>query len=238
MGGDNVKGFAVALVHPPQEVAGCPALCVAMGHVPHPGHAIDGHGEIASVCGGAEQNCMIMMADWNTDDVSGPWGTLVGGSPVLSEPHEVTCCLGGWCCVFDHTVTNIQGAYSAGYKVYDAQLTKFSDHTEHKPTSVQLMLPTGGSPAVPATTTLPPIDGYTAFPGKNCFNGHGGEEISGAMAVASDDECKSLCDQDDACDCVTSDSQQCWKRASCEPSQFLADDGYTTFVKSQPKTMV
>lgn len=144
MGGDGNKGFAVALVTPPEQVAGCSALCVAMGHVPHPGHQIDGHDEIASVCGGAEQNCMIMMADWNIDDVSSPWGTLVGGSPVLNEPQELTCCYNTWCCRYDHTVTNIQGAYSEGYKVYDPQLTQFPSGDEHKPTSVQLMLPTGG----------------------------------------------------------------------------------------------
>lgn len=143
MGGDKAKGFAVALVNPPEQVAGCSALCVLMGHVPHPGNPIDGHDVISSVCGGSEQQCMIAMADWNTDSVGSAWSTLVGGSPVLSEPHDKTCCYNSFSYAFDHTVTNIPNAYSAGKTVYDPQLTSFPSANEHKPTSVQLMLPTG-----------------------------------------------------------------------------------------------
>merc|ERR1712072_1070643 len=116
MGGDNSKGFAVALVTPPQQVAGCDALCVAMGHAPHPPVSkknIDGNDGIARVCGGAEQNCMIMMADWNRDDVSESRGILVGGTPLLNESREMTCCYPDFSFVYDHTATNVQGAYSA-----------------------------------------------------------------------------------------------------------------------------
>merc|ERR1712183_177661 len=85
MGGDSNKGFAVAKVVPPEPVQGCPSLCVFMGHVPHPGATCDGHDEISQVCGGAEQQCMVAMADWNTADIWGRWQTLEGHQALLSQ---------------------------------------------------------------------------------------------------------------------------------------------------------
>lgn len=145
MNGDSAKGFAVALVQPPQPVQGCSSLCIFMGHVPHgSGTSITGHSEIANVCGGAVGACTIAMGDWNAEDISTRWRSLIGGSPALVEPHDKTCCLGspGYIFAYDHTATNIAGAYSAGKTVYGPQLTSFADYDEHKPTSVQLRLPT------------------------------------------------------------------------------------------------
>merc|ERR1712228_1034955 len=54
MNGDSAKGFAVALVTPPEQVQGCSALCILMGHVPHgSGGGTSGHSKISSVCGDA-----------------------------------------------------------------------------------------------------------------------------------------------------------------------------------------
>lgn len=148
MGGDKAKGFAVAVVEPPEAVQSCPSLCVFMGHVPHPGSKLDGHDEIDRVCGGLKHGCMIAMADWNRDDIRGVWSTLMHDSPQLVEPHDKTCCYNdGFSNRFDHTSTNIAGAYSAGKTVFDPQLTSFPSWCEHKPTSVQLQLPRGPSSA-------------------------------------------------------------------------------------------
>jgi len=144
MGGDPNKGFAVALVTPPQLVRGCSKLCVFMGHVPHPGARVTGHDEIVKVCDGAEKQCMIAMSDWNVENISGRWKTLIGGKPSLVEPHDKTCCYPLFIYAFDHTATNIAGAYSAGRTIFGPQLTKFPSGDEHKPTSVQLMLPGEG----------------------------------------------------------------------------------------------
>jgi len=140
MNGDAAKGFAVALVTPPQQVAGCQSLCVMMGHVPHDGVS-SGGSKIAEVCGDARTSCMIGMGDWNTEDISSRWAALVGGAAALVEPHEKTCCYNKFVYAFDHTATNIAGAYSAGKTVYPPQLTSFPSYNEHMPTSVKLRLP-------------------------------------------------------------------------------------------------
>lgn len=150
MNGDSSKGFAVALVTPAEQVQGCPALCILMGHVPHGSGQVSGHSKIVEVCGDSVvKSCSIMMGDWNADDVSSRWNSLIGGSTTLVEPHEKTCCWHPdpeYRYKYDHTVTNIQGATSSGKTVYDPQLTKFSSNSyEHKPTSVQLRLPGGSS---------------------------------------------------------------------------------------------
>jgi len=145
MNGDKAKGFAVALVQPAEQVPGCSNLCIVMGHVPHgSGGGTDGHDEIASVCGDAQGSCSIMMADWNTDNVDSTWGSLFGGSPTVVDPQDITCCYPDYSYKFDHTATNIQGAYSAGHTTYDPQLTEFPSQYEHKPVSVQLRVG-GGS---------------------------------------------------------------------------------------------
>jgi len=159
MNGQSAKGFAVALVTPAEQVQGCPALCIIMGHVPHGSGGISGHSEIVSVCGDAVvSSCSIMMGDWNAEDVSSIWSSLIGGSTTLVEPHEKTCCWHPdpeYKYQYDHTATNIQGATSAGKTVYDPQLTSFSSNSyEHKPVSVQLRLPGGNSPT-PAPTPTP-----------------------------------------------------------------------------------
>lgn len=143
MGGDRAKGFAVALVEPPKPVRQCSSLCVFMGHVPHPGNKIDGHDEIHRVCGSYKHGCAIAMADWNRADISDPWEILMHDKPTLVEPQDKTCCYSSFEARYDHTSTNIVGAYSAGKTVFDPQLTNFPSIFEHKPVSVQLRLPLG-----------------------------------------------------------------------------------------------
>merc|ERR1719323_1228059 len=91
------------------------------------------------------------MADWNRDDIRDVWATLMHDAPLLVEPHDKTCCWSDFGASFDHTSTNIVGAYSAGKTVFDPQLTSFPSCYEHKPTSVQLKLPRGSSREEPET---------------------------------------------------------------------------------------
>lgn len=107
MGGDVNKGFAVALVVPPEAVEGCPDLCVLMGHFPHPGHNVTGREEITRVCGAVMDRCMVGMGDWNAADPSPSWATLIGGKPALVAPRSNTCCYPFTVFSYDHTVTNI-----------------------------------------------------------------------------------------------------------------------------------
>lgn len=98
-------------------------------------------------------------------------------------------------------------------------------------------------PDAPTTTsTLPPLGAYDKYESTNCYNGHGGQEIdAGGAQVASAEECERICDEDDSCDCVTfrkSGSAWCWKRAACQPSQFLNDGGYDTYVKAKTDVVV
>lgn len=161
MGGDKAKGFAVALVVPPQQVKGCSQLCVFMGHVPHPGNKVDGHDEIDKICGGLKHGCMIAMGDWNRADIRDVWKVLMHDAPKLVEPEDKTCCYNdGFSNRYDHTSTNIAGSYSAGKTVFDPQLTNFPSWCEHKPTSVQLKLPvehsaeSGSSPSAPGAQDI------------------------------------------------------------------------------------
>jgi len=89
---------------------------------------------------------------------------------------------------------------------------------------------------------LPPVGAYDKYESMNCYSGHGGQEIDGGgVSVASAEECERSCDEDDSCDCVTfrkSGSAWCWKRAACQPSQFLNDGGYDSYVKSKTETVV
>lgn len=143
MNGDDVKGFAVALVVPPQAVQGCSKLCVFMGHVPH-GGVQSGAGEIENVCGSYyRSSCAIAMADWNSPTPQHRFEELFGDYPTFWEPkHDLTCCYHTFEFAFDHCVSNIKGAYDDGSKIFQPQLTRFSyDYDEHKPTSVKLRLP-------------------------------------------------------------------------------------------------
>lgn len=140
---DTTKGFAVALVTPPEVIAGCPALCVIMAHVPHgDGVNLTGHDVIDNVCGAAATSCLIGMADWNALDISSRWKSLIGGSPSLVDPQvKPTCCHPLYILPFDHVATNILGAKSAGNKVFSEQLKFPENENEHHATSVQLQLP-------------------------------------------------------------------------------------------------
>jgi len=143
MNGNSAKGFAVALVRPPTAVRGCAKLCVLMGHVPHEG-VRSGGSEVSKVCGGYRTACGIGMGDWNSNSPGRRFNALFGTYPKLTAPtHELTCCYRApsFKYAFDHTVTNIRGAYSSGTQVFGPQLTRYQDYDEHKPTSVKLRLP-------------------------------------------------------------------------------------------------
>ena len=93
--------------------------------------------------------------------------------------------------------------------------------------------PTDAPPPLPPPP--PPPAGYAAFPGFNCFAGHGGDEIDTTpVSGLSAAQCAARCDADHRCDCVTyaASSENCWKRAKCEPGAFAADASYATYVKS------
>ena len=151
------KGFAVALVQPPQPqaVQNCPNLCVVMGHFPHPGDGSrwkrEKRNDIQNVCG--EQmfkNCLIAMGDWNQaeEDVAKTWEKFVGGKPTLVEPRKTkTCCFPHATLRYDYTATNIVGASSAGSsKVFPFQLIdKGKNVDEHHAVSVPLRLPLADS---------------------------------------------------------------------------------------------
>lgn len=146
MNGHQSKGFAVALVQPAVQVNGCSNLCIVMGHVPHgSGSGTTGHDQISNVCGNAHHSCAIMMADWNVENIDSTWGALFHDKPTLMDPHEQTCCYPHVGVAYDHTGTNIPGAYSAGHKVYPFQLANFPSSYEHYPVSVQLRVPGAGS---------------------------------------------------------------------------------------------
>lgn len=97
-------------------------------------------------------------------------------------------------------------------------------------------------PPPTTTTTQAPLGEYAKYESANCYAGHGGQEIdSGGAQVASAEECERRCDEDESCECVTfrkSGSEWCWKRAACQPAQFLSDGGYDTYVKAQAETVV
>lgn len=94
----------------------------------------------------------------------------------------------------------------------------------------------GGGP--PAGYDLPA--GYNFFRSGNCFKGNGGVEIdSDAMpGTYSVDECAAQCNALANCSCVTyeASSQQCWRRAKCEPAQFKTDSRFDTYLKAQGYT--
>merc|ERR1719352_94609 len=77
---------------------------------------------------------------------------------------------------------------------------------------------------------------YRAYPGTNCFMGHGAlhdldsdADVPGGLTEA---QCQQRCDEDLACGCVThrrSDGA-CWKRAGCMASAFNPAEGFTVYV--------
>jgi len=137
--GSGARGVAVMLVTPPFAVSGCSQLCV-LGV--HPGHSqiTGGKNIVNSVCGKVADNCAIATGDWNVPAKSvtgGSWGNLIGGTPSIVAPDQVTCCHSAGSAPFDHAGTNIQGATLGGSKVWGYQLLdKFPMKEEHMPTSV------------------------------------------------------------------------------------------------------
>merc|ERR1719468_213185 len=91
-------------------------------------------------------------------------------------------------------------------------------------------LPPAPTPPPPPT---PPAPTYTEYKGMNCYNGHGGEELSGYWTGLDVDQCEIHCNEDEDCTCVTyaSGNGACWTRANCVPAKFEVSGAYSVYVK-------
>ena len=95
------------------------------------------------------------------------------------------------------------------------------------------------NPDVYAARSLTMADDYTEYDKANCYDGHGGIEIGKSKHGVDVDACKSICDADPECNCVTYQASSpttgtCWKRTQCVPAQFERDAAtapYTVYVK-------
>jgi len=79
--------------------------------------------------------------------------------------------------------------------------------------------------------------GYSTYTHANAYVGHGGTDIDDDKSAPSGlttEQCQARCDADTACGCVTWQSAggKCWKRSTCEASQFQASLGFDTFVNN------
>merc|ERR1712150_8940 len=76
---------------------------------------------------------------------------------------------------------------------------------------------------------------YKAFSGANAYHGHGGEPIGQDSPVTASSgsviECKSYCDANPLCECVTHKDTSCWLRSDCVPGLFAQESTYTSYVK-------
>ena len=79
---------------------------------------------------------------------------------------------------------------------------------------------------------------YVGHSGRNCYAGHGGDDIDGPDGVYpfTAAACEARCDADEKCSCITyrKEDQHCWKRASCQIDQCVSDDVYDTYVRQPP----
>jgi hypothetical protein len=78
---------------------------------------------------------------------------------------------------------------------------------------------------------------YSHDASKNCYNGHGCEDIDDAgTTVAAPEQCARRCDAEEDCECFVYhfDDQLCWRRKHCEPSHFLDATGYRVYTKTKP----
>lgn len=80
---------------------------------------------------------------------------------------------------------------------------------------------------------------YTKYSGKNAYEGHGGTPMGGLVIPhITVQKCKSLCDDNPACQCVTyqtadvpgSPADTCFLRTDCSPTNFVEQDQYDTYV--------
>jgi len=77
---------------------------------------------------------------------------------------------------------------------------------------------------------------YTLHKDKNAFEPFGARDIDHqAVKVASAEECKQRCTQDDDCDCITvlSTENKCWKRKDCTLDLMNSqwNEGYDTYMR-------
>ena len=93
--------------------------------------------------------------------------------------------------------------------------------------------------AKPVSTT------YTEYTGENAYAGNGGspigaEDLPVSTKAMSAEHCKTYCEADSRCSCVTYQPHggdvingQCWIRTDCEPKEFQANSEYTVYVKEE-----
>lgn len=82
---------------------------------------------------------------------------------------------------------------------------------------------------------------YVKYSGRNAYAYRGATNIDSdktAPLELSEWQCQKRCNEDESCDCVTYERQsgKCWKRRSCEPSDFEYSDtvsGYDVYVRDQ-----
>eukprot|EP00445_Apocalathium_hangoei_P009967 CAMPEP_0203878534 /NCGR_PEP_ID=MMETSP0359-20131031/23076_1 /ASSEMBLY_ACC=CAM_ASM_000338 /TAXON_ID=268821 /ORGANISM="Scrippsiella Hangoei, Strain SHTV-5" /LENGTH=324 /DNA_ID=CAMNT_0050797747 /DNA_START=15 /DNA_END=989 /DNA_ORIENTATION=+ len=142
----DARAFAVARVKPPAHVYGCDELCIVGIHAPH-SPVLQGKSTVASVCADLVQQCVVAMGDWNREPegLLVVWQDLIGGSsPHIIAPNERTCCWPEWKYYnawYDHLATNVAHAHVSETAVYDYPNTHLLPESQHKPISVQLILP-------------------------------------------------------------------------------------------------
>jgi len=81
---------------------------------------------------------------------------------------------------------------------------------------------------------------YTRFSGQNAYDGHGGTPLPPISGIphTTMHECKSMCNEDPACQCVVFQSgdvpglpaDTCFMRTDCNPTKFVDQDQYDTYV--------
>ena len=80
--------------------------------------------------------------------------------------------------------------------------------------------------------------GYNGYFSSNVYSGHGGDDIdTDPVPDLTVDQCASRCTDDVKCGCVaykpgSGATGDCWKRANCQPENFLVGAPYNTFMKS------
>jgi hypothetical protein len=83
-----------------------------------------------------------------------------------------------------------------------------------------------------------PEHGYTSSQNKNCWTGHGCENIDDdPIKVSGPPQCARLCDESDTCDCFVHHPSDnlCWRRSSCDAAHFEDSTGYRVYSKHGPK---
>jgi hypothetical protein len=79
---------------------------------------------------------------------------------------------------------------------------------------------------------------YNVIENKNCWDGNGAVRIdttSTSVAGLTREQCQQRCNDDSSCECVThrKNDGRCWKRKSCDISEFVSNTGFNVYVKHE-----